>query len=67
MLCAHMADARFLKLLEDERRKVTEAMFALSLGDSHGHARLKGVREGLDRAEAILKSVAKLDDEDMSS
>jgi hypothetical protein len=63
MLPAHMADARFLKALDDERRKAADAMFALTLGDSHGHARLKGLREGLDRAEAIFKSVAKLDDE----
>jgi hypothetical protein len=63
-----MTDARYLKALEDEKRKATESMFALTLGDSHGHARLKGIREGLDRAEAIFKSVAKLDDdEDMHS
>jgi hypothetical protein len=65
MLRAQMADAHYLKALEDERRKASESMFGLTLGDSHGHARLKGIREGLDRAEAIFRSVAKLDDEDM--
>lgn len=67
MLSPHMAEARFLRDLEKLRRETNEAMFKLTLGDSHGHARLKGFRQGLDEAEAAFKSAAKQDDEDMSS
>lgn len=66
MLAAHMADdAKYLKALEKLRRESADAMFNLPLGDSFGHARLKGIREGLDKAEAAFKQAAKQDDEDM--
>ena len=67
MLRTHMAEERFLRELEKMRRENSEAMYALSLGDSHGHARLVGIRVGLDQAQAAYRSVAKLDDEGMNT
>lgn len=67
MLHSHMAEAQFLRALDKLRKETSEAMFKVALGDSHGHARLKGLREGLDNAEAAFRSAAKQDDEGMSS
>lgn len=65
MLASHMADdARYLKTLDDMRNKAMEGMFNLSPGDSIGHARLKGYRQGLDDAEAAFKQAARRDDDE---
>jgi hypothetical protein len=65
MLAAHMAEANYLRALAKLREGASESMFKIKPGDSHGHARLVGIREGLDQAEAAFRAAAQRDDEDV--
>jgi hypothetical protein len=58
-----MADTIFLKRLEALRAKNVDAMFRVQLGDSHSHAHLKGIREGLRLAEEAFTEVYKAEDD----
>lgn len=56
-----MAQSHFEKLVEDEKRKTGEAMFSIAIGDSHRHAELKGVRQGLDKALELYRQASRTD------
>lgn len=43
---------------------LSDRMFAIPLGDSHAHARLVGVRVGLEEAMALYKAERKRGGED---
>jgi hypothetical protein len=45
----------FERRMEKALAENTEAMFKVPLGDSHLHAKVKGVREGLEKALGFFK------------
>lgn len=44
-------ERELMKLLEQN----TKAMFGVALGDSHQHARIKGIRDGLEMAVKLCR------------
>jgi hypothetical protein len=45
----------FERRMEKALAENTEAMFKVPLGDSHLHAKIKGVREGLEKALGFFR------------
>lgn len=56
-----MPNSHFEGLLQAAMEANTEAMFQVSLGDSHKHAFIKGVREGLTKARDLYKQSVRRD------
>lgn len=55
---------RYEKLLERELEKNSEAMFKVNLGDSHRHALVKGIRQGLETAGVLYRQTMQSDADD---
>ena len=45
----------FERRMEKALAENTEAMFRVQLGDSHTHAKVKGIREGLEKALVLFR------------
>lgn len=50
-----MATSHFERLIEEARTELLKAHIAVSAGDSHRHAQLKGQYEGLQKALEIYR------------
>lgn len=59
-----MSRRRFEELVSQEKAKLAEAMFSIQTGDSHEHARIKGIRTGLDKALELYGQSVKDDNLD---
>lgn len=54
----------FEKRLERELTENADSMFKVELGDSHRHAFVKGVRQGLEKARDLYRQVNQIEDDE---
>lgn len=52
----------FERRMEKALSENTEAMFKVQIGDSHRHAQVKGVREGLEKALTLFREAYRQED-----
>lgn len=52
----------FERRMEKALTENITAMFSVLIGDSHQHARVKGYREGLEKALALFRETYKQED-----
>jgi hypothetical protein len=56
-----MSRSHFEKLVEDEMSNCKDAAIRSPIGDSHGHAKIVGVYEGLNKALSLYRQAVRID------